>query len=135
MLGDMLSIPGDCQIIEMPTSRMWFDESGIVYAISKKSAPQTLEQAKQSFEEFRSHIGPEKICLLIDVTHATESSREVRAYAAEEFPRIIKAIAMISESALGKMLANLFFNLKSQPYPVKMFNNEGEAKAWLKQYL
>ncbi len=131
----MLSIPDDVKIIEMPASRMWFDESGIVCAISKKSKPQTLEQAKRSMEAFRSHIGSEKVCLLIDVTHATDSSREVRAYVADEFPRMIKAIAMVSRSALGKMVANLFFNLKTQPYPVKMFNDERDAKAWLKQYL
>jgi len=50
-------------------------------------------------------------------------------------PRYIKAIAMVSDSALGKMLANLFFTLKKQPYPTKMFTNEQDAKEWLMQYL
>lgn len=121
--------------MEIPGSTMWFDKSGIVYAISKKGPPQTLEQTKESLEVFRRYIGPGKVCLLIDVTHSRETTREVRAYVAEEFPKIIKAIAMVSSSALGKMVANLFFNLKSQPYPVKMFNDEQQAKAWLKQYL
>jgi hypothetical protein len=42
---------------------------------------------------------------------------------------------MISNSQLGKMLANMFFNMKKQPYPTKMFTDETEAKEWLKQYL
>ena len=133
----MISVPEDQDIslVEMPGSTIWLDKSGIVYAITKKHPPQTIEQAKASLAEFRRHIGPEKVCLLIDVTHSNETMPEVRDYVAQEFPKIVKAIAMVSGSALGKMVANLFFNLKSQPYPVKMFSDEREAKAWLKQYL
>ena len=94
-----------------------------------------MAQAMESMAEFRRVVGPEKVCLLIDVTHSTETTKEVRGYAAQELPKVVKAIAMVSSSALGKMVANLFFNLKSQPYPVRMFNNEKEAKAWLEKFL
>ena len=114
---------------------MWFDEYGILCSVSKKAPPPTLEEVKKSMEDFKELIGGKKVCLLADVTHSTESTKETRDYAAAEFPKLIKAIAMISDSALGKMLANLFFSIKSQPYPTKMFNNEKEAKEWLKQYL
>ncbi len=73
--------------------------------------------------------------MLLDVTHSSETNREVRDFAAEELPKITKAIAIVSHSALGKMLANLFFSLNSQPYPVRYFTDEPEARAWLKQYL
>lgn len=132
----MLSLPDDTKIIQLSTSAIWLDESGIVCCISKKQKEeQTLKNAMESMAAFSDIVGSEKVCLLIDVTHATQTSREVRAYAAEELPKVVKAIAMLSSSALGKMVANLFFNLKSQPYPVKMFNNEQDAKAWLKKFL
>lgn len=131
----MLTIPENAKIIELPTSTLWFDESGILYSISKKVPPQTLEQTQETMAALRRHLGPEKVCMLIEVTHSTETTLEVRSYAAEELPKIAKAIAMVSKSALGKMLANLFFRLKSQPYPVKMFDDEIDAKAWLKKYL
>jgi hypothetical protein len=73
--------------------------------------------------------------MLVDVTYTAESSKEIRDYAAHEFPNFVKAIAMVSGSVFGKMLANLFFTLKAQPYPTKMFTNEQDAKEWLKQYL
>lgn len=101
----------------------------------KKSPPQTIDQARESIVRLKEITNNMKVCMLIDVTHTNESSRELRDYAAEELPKLVKAIAMVSSSALGKMLANLFFSLKSQPYPVKMFNNEKEALAWLRQYL
>jgi hypothetical protein len=114
---------------------MWREDSGIVCAISKKVKSQTIEEAKESVQALRQYLGPEKVCMLIDVSHSSESSRELRAYAAEELPKLVKAIAMVSDSALGKMIANLFFNLKAQPYPVKMFTDETEARAWLKNFL
>lgn len=131
----MFSIPEQAQLIDTPTSTAWIDETGIVCAVSKRAVPQTVEEVRANLEAFKKHVGRDKICLLIDVTHTAESSREVRAFVAQEFPKMIKAIAMVSDSALGKMLANLFFNLKSQPYPARMFNDEGEARAWLSQYL
>jgi hypothetical protein len=130
----MLSVPEYAKIIELPTSRFWIEDSGIVCVVSRKGEPQTIEQAKSSLEIFRSHMPTEKVCLLIDVTNTTESKREVREIASKAFPEMFTAIAMVSASALGRMLANLFFNLKSQPYPVKMFESEVQARAWLKMY-
>jgi folylpolyglutamate synthase/dihydropteroate synthase len=132
----MLKIPDNAKIREWPTSTSWFDEDGILYSISKKGVePPSLEDTKKLLEEFKKMLDGKKICMLLDVTHTVESSREIRDYVAEEFPKYVKAIAMISDSALGKMLANLFFTLKTQPYTTKMFSNEQDAKDWLKQYL
>jgi len=127
--------PENVKVYDWPTSVFWFDEDGILCSVSKKSSPQTLEQAIKTIEEFKKLIGEKKICMLAEASNSGESTKEVRDYAAIEFPKFIKAIAIISKSALGKMLANLFFNIKSQPYPTKMFNDEKEAKEWLKQYL
>ncbi|MDF2437148.1 MAG: hypothetical protein K0Q95_1524 [Bacteroidota bacterium] len=129
-----MEAPKDSIITETATSTFWIDSEGILCAVSKKGPPQTLEEVKAAMALLRSNLPEGKVCLLIDVTNSNESSRESRNYAAEEFPKFIKAIAMISSSELGKMLANLFFNIKQQPYPTKMFTNESEARAWLKQY-
>ncbi|MBL7919943.1 MAG: STAS/SEC14 domain-containing protein [Bacteroidia bacterium] len=131
----MLTIPKNTKIKDWGTSTTWFDEDGILCSISKKGAPHTLEDTKKRFDEFKKVIGNKKICMLVDVTNTNESTREIRNYAAEELPKIVKAIAMVSTSAVGKMLANLFFTLKTQPYPTKMFNNEKDAKKWLQQFL
>lgn len=132
----MMQIPTDRKVYDTPTSIFWFDEDGIICSIQKKLEYQpTLDEVKKQLDFFRTLIGGNKVCMLIDVTNSMESSRENRDYAAVEFPKFVKAIAMVSKSALGKMLANLFFTLKTQPYPTKMFNTADEAKAWLKQYL
>ena len=131
----IMKIPENVEVSELPTSTTWIDENGICCSISKKHPPQTLEETKKGVEEFKKITKGKKVCLLIDTTNSTPSSKEVRDYAAEIFPDLVKAIAMVSKSALGRMIANLFFGLKPPPYPVKMFSEETEAKEWLKQYL
>lgn len=127
--------PKNVDLIDFPTSTMWFDEHGILCSVAKKIPPQTVEEAKKSMELFRKITGGKKVCLLSDSTDSPPSNKEMRDYAAEVIPEIAKAVAIISRSAVGMMAANLFFSIKKQPYPVKMFNEESEAKEWLKQYL
>ncbi|MEO7266296.1 MAG: hypothetical protein ABIW38_15375 [Ferruginibacter sp.] len=128
-------IPENTEVFEFPTSTMWFDENGILCSVAKKVPQQTIKEAKKTMEEFKKITGGKKVCLLSDSTDSTPLNKEMRDYAAEVIPEIAKAIAIISRSALGKMVANLFFSIKKQPYPVKMFKDEIEAKEWLKQYL
>ncbi|MEX0929541.1 MAG: STAS/SEC14 domain-containing protein, partial [Balneolales bacterium] len=117
------------------TATMLFEEEGILCVVSKKGPVRTPEIIKETLESFNLHAGERKICMLIDVSEISEISREGREYVAEVFPKIFKAIAMVSGSAFGKMIANLFFTIKTQPYPTKMFTNEHEAREWLRQYL
>jgi hypothetical protein len=127
--------PKNAKVIELPTSTIWFDEDGILYSIAKKLPPQTLEEAKKTMEVFREIIGGKKVCLLSDNTDSPSVNKEMRDYAAEVIPEVVKAIAILSRSSVGRMAANLFFSLKKQPYPIKFFESEDEARQWLKQYL
>ena len=127
--------PKNAEVIELHSSTIWFDENGILCSIAKKVPQQTLEQAKESMIEFTKLTGGKKVCMLSDNTDSPPVNKEMRDYAAEVIPEIAKAIAVISRSSVGRMAANLFFSLKKQPYPVKFFEKEEEAKQWLKQYL
>lgn len=131
----MLARPHNAVVTEWPTSSIWFDEDGILCMITKKGPVQTLEQAKAEHVEFKKLLKGKMVCMLIDVTNASESSRETRDYAARELPNYVKALALLSGSAIGKMLAKLFITIKIQPYPTKVFANEKDAKTWLKNYL
>jgi hypothetical protein len=130
-----MELPENTEVFDFPTSYMWFDENGILCSIGKKVPQQTIEEAKQSLEEFKKITGGKKVCMLSDSTDSAPVNKEMRDYVADVLPAIVKAVAIISRSAVGKMTANLFFSIKKQPYPIKMFNDETEAKEWLKQYL
>ena len=131
-----MTAPPNIEVHDHLTSVWWIEESGILCSVSKKNAPKpTREQSMEQFADLRKYIGDNKICMLLDITYSLPSTKEEREYGSEELNKIVQALALISGSALGKMVANLFFNLKPPPYPVKMFTNETEAREWLKQYL
>ena len=130
-----MEIPKNIEVIELPTTIIWFNEDGICCTVSKKHSPQSLDEIKKYVEDFKKILNGRKVCLLLDITNNTPSNKEVRDYISVEMPKLVKAIALVSKSALGKMIANLFFNFKPQPYPTKMFSDEAAAKEWLKQYL
>lgn len=99
----------DVKVTDWPNSIMWFDEHGILCSISKKASPQTLAEAKQSSQEFKKLTVGKKICMLTDNTNSTPPGKELPDYVAEVATDLVKAIAVISRSAAGRMVANLFF--------------------------
>lgn len=55
--------------------------------------------------------------------------------AREETVIITSALALVTKSKISKVMGNMFINLQNNPYPTKLFDNEKDARAWLKNYL
>lgn len=127
--------PKNTVVFETELSVMWFDHDGIFCSVTKKNSSLTKEALLLSFEYLNQNKKEEKICWLGDITQASPPTKEARTFAAEETPKFIKALALITNSSLSKMIAELFLLVKKPPYPTKMFSTEVEAKNWLKQYV
>ena len=127
--------PPNAQVYESSGSTFWFDENGIVCCVTKNTHLQTLEDISKGFNKFKQIIGKRKVCVLLDLTNSVEISREIRNFIASELPEFVTAIALISKTAFGKMLASVFLSISAQPYPTKMFSHEKEALKWLQQYV
>jgi hypothetical protein len=134
-MESIMAPPEGVEIKENKTSIYWFDEDGILCSVYKKVPPISIEESKQILDEFRQVTQGRKFCMLLDITFSSPGDKASREFAAVEFPKIVTAMAMLSASPMGRMLANLFFALKPTPYPAKIFSTEKEAKEWLKQYL
>ena len=134
----MLKPPLNVEVIDWPSSVMWFDDDGVLYSIPKPNAPQpkSKEEALAEMEKFRKLVGYKKTCMIVmtDST-APPPKKEDRDWVAEELDSIVKAMGIISASPLSRMVANLFFGLKPPTYPVKFFSNQADAKEWIKQHL
>ena len=127
--------PDNVKVIDLAASTIWFDDNGILCSIAKNVPQQNIEQAQAALDELKRITGGKKVCMLSDNTASPPVNKEMRDFAAQVIPDLVKAIAIISRSSVGKMAANLFFKLKKQPYPVKFFDDEQAARQWLKQYL
>lgn len=130
-----MNAPKDAEIIESPIFTMWLDDDGILCFLSKIHPSQTLEDSKKLFVEIKKVSQGQKRVMLMDLTNFQMPSKESRDYGAIELPNMVIAIAFLSNSPLGAWVANVFFSIKQQPYPTKMFTDEQKAREWLKQYL
>ncbi len=131
----MIAPPKDAELIIFKKHIFWFDSNGILCAKSISNDLTNLKDVKEFTEYFIERLQGKKVSILHDFSNVSYSSKEIRDYVTNEFPKIAVAIAMVSKTPLGRMMANLFFNLKQNPYATKMFDNEDEAKEWLKKYL
>jgi hypothetical protein len=134
-----MEIPENVQLIDWPTSVMWFDEKGILYSMPKPGVEEpvlTREETLKQMEEFKKITGHKKVCMILETnSNSKPPKKEDRDFIADQLAQITKAMGVISTSPLSRMIANLFFGLKPPPYPVKFFSNEKEAKDWIQQYV
>ena len=130
-----MKIPVDISTYETKLSTMWLDESGILCSVFKKGTIISMKNLVDSFEYTKKLAKGKKLFLLADLTDISVPNKEVRDFAAVETPKFVSAYAIITNSPLSNLLANMYLMLTKPPYPTKMFTNEKEAKAWLKQYL
>jgi hypothetical protein len=132
-----MDIPADVQTHEMPNSIIWIKE-GIVYSTPKINTSHEInsEQMKRDMNKFRAIVGPEKVCMVVEINSKSRpAAKNDRDAVASEVNKIAKAMAIITTSPFTKMLANLFFGFKPPPYPTKMFLHEKDATNWIKQYV
>ncbi len=134
-----MEFPENVKVVEWPTSYMWFDKEGILYSRPKPGARHpdpTREESQKQMDALRKLIGNKKVCMILETDHsAPQPKKEDRDWIARELDSVTKAMAIISTSPLGRMMANLFFGFKPPSYPVKFFSNPEEAKAWIRQYV
>lgn len=122
------------KIYETEIGTMWFDEDGILCQISKQT-PRTMDRMKQHIYLTGQISHNKKVCVIADATHAAPSDKQVRDYIGIELQKSCKALAILSNSVLGTMIANILILLKGQVVPMKMFTDEKKAKEWLKQFV
>jgi hypothetical protein len=120
---------------ETDYSTMWFDEEGIFHSVTKKERVVDIDVLKSTFEYISKNKKSEKICWIGDVSNASPVEKEARAYAAQETPKFIKALAVITNSSMSKMMADLFLLVYKPSFPIKLFTDQEEATKWIKGFL
>jgi beta-glucosidase/6-phospho-beta-glucosidase/beta-galactosidase len=121
------------KIYEGELATFWFND-GILYALSKKGN-RTLEAQKKNYELIREISKGEKVCMLADASNSSPHDKETREYIEKEMPKLFKAMAVVSSSAVGETITKIFRNLKQDPIPIAIFPDETQAKEWLQQFL
>ncbi|MCE3229010.1 MAG: hypothetical protein K0S32_3561 [Bacteroidetes bacterium] len=126
--------PDDAEIIETPVTSFWLDSEGILYS-HPRDVERTEENVKHSLAILKERLGDKKVCMISDTTYTPPYTVDARILLAEEMPKMLKAVAVLSCSPLGKMIGSKLFMSKPLPYPVKMFDDPDKAKEWIRQYI
>jgi hypothetical protein len=127
--------PEHAKIYETQLFDCWLVEPGIVYLLSKKGE-RSIENYRDAFKVYEeiSQSGTHKFCVLGNITDTQPFSKEVREFVEQETSKHLKAMALISESVVGRAVANIFEYLHETPYPVALFGTEKDAIAWLRKF-
>lgn len=133
----LIEIPTDSEVIEMPSSTIWFDSDGILYSVGKPAPTQRkIEDIRDEVQSLRKIIGDRKLCIILESNNSgVTPPKEQRDEIAKELTSVTKALAVVSSSPLSRMMANLFFSFKPPKYPMRLFSSLHEAQQWVKQYL
>jgi len=128
--------PAGTPVEQCSTGPVWLDPEGIVISVINGCDQHTLEDAIAGVATVSKVSGYVCRPLLVDFTRAKGMSREAREYYASNKREMnITAMAIITSSAIGRMVANFFLGINKAPVPTRLFNDPGEARIWLKKHL
>lgn len=116
-----------------PLAVIWLDEEGILHKVSK-SVPRKPETVKDLYSSIRDLTNGKKVCALMEVSREAISDKETLDVLKEEIPKTFSAIAIMSSTALGKMIGTFISVLSPMHIPAQVFESEGEAKEWLRRH-
>jgi hypothetical protein len=112
----------------------WLDEDGVLHAASKVAA-RTTENVKANFDLVHQITHNQQVCVILDMTHTKPYSVNALRHLLAEFRYAYKAIAFVSRSPIGEMVANIAIELNRSNCPMRVFKNSEDAKEWIRKYL
>ncbi len=95
-----------------------------------------LADARATTDEVASlaaDLGGRPLPLLVDMTGMAGIAREAREHFATSASGV-SAIALLTGSAVSRMIANFFIGLRKSQVPMRMFRTEAEAVEWLTSF-
>ncbi len=124
----------DASVITHPKFRMWLRPDGIVQVVWISRTTALLEDATATLEAMAQLTGGRRSPLLVDMRDTGPQDRATRA---EWISRsdLQSAVALIVGTPLSRMLGNLLLRANKPPFPVRLFDNEASAVAWLQAYV
>ncbi|MET0793993.1 MAG: hypothetical protein ABW061_20905 [Polyangiaceae bacterium] len=115
------------------TGEVWLGDDGIIRIEIRNPREHTLEDAIECVGAVRRAGGGVGRPLMSRVAAPGPMTSEARAYyASAEAARAITALAMVTNSILGRIVANLLIGLNATPIPMRLFASENAGLIWIK---
>lgn len=110
-------------------------EDGIIYTIigaKEISLDMAKEHVRMLYEIWNDHLPAPVMSVLGDMKNISKETRDYLA--SEESTRNMRALALVVNSSLSKIVGNLFLQFSRPRIPNKLFTDKGKALEWLRQF-
>lgn len=112
------------------------ESDGIARTVVKPDAEIFLQDAKENTAAVETFYNGKKFPLLVDMRNIRSISDDAREhFTLRGRESVVNAYAMLLSSSLSRMIGNFFLTFNKPAVPVKLFNHEDKALAWLKQFI
>jgi hypothetical protein len=114
---------------------IWIDKNGFVRIKPKEGFEFDETDVQRQFDAYSQlGISPnKKALLLVDASHDFEMTKEARDLSSAKAKEFFVAAAIVSTSFTTRLLINFLNSFYNFGIAIKMFSNEEEASAWLKE--
>jgi hypothetical protein len=130
----LLYPPIHAELFETSISTHWLDENGFLCTVSKK-VERRIEHYYEIITLYQSLTGKfGKLCVLVDLFDSMPFHKEIRDLMIAEFPKYVKAHAIVSKSSFNSAQTSIFIQFNFLDYPTKVFSDVEEAREWLKEF-
>jgi len=121
-------------VVTHPKFRMWLRPDGIVQVVWVPRTTVLLEDATSTLDAMVRLTGGRRSPLLVDMRDTGPQDRRTRAEWTSR-TGLQSAVALIVGTPLSRMLGNLLLMITRPQFPVRLFENEASAVAWLKDFV
>ena len=123
------------QVVRAAGGPIMLKESIIRISVEQE-AEYTLEMAYEVVDIIDKLRKGNRLPLLVDFTNVYSMSRPIRQYySSPELSAKVSAVAIVSSSAIGRVVGNFFLGLNKPLVPTRLIASEEEALNWLKRYV
>lgn len=114
------------------TARIWLGDDDLVHLQPIARREQTLDDARENVAAVAKVCGTKPMPLLIHFEAAAPQTPECREhYLSDEALSTVTAVAIVTNSMLGRIVGNLMIGTHTKGAPVRLFDSLEKASAWL----
>jgi hypothetical protein len=124
----------DSGVITGSKFRMWLRPDDIVQLVWSPGTVIGLEDAVAAIAAVATLSGGRQHPMLVDVQQAGQVDRAARVELTRGGDQV-SAVGAIVGTPLSRMMGNLIMNVSRPPMPMRLFDDEASAVAWLQTFL
>lgn len=118
--------------VTMPFSYFWIVENKVLELVFNRPTDLDISMALDTVDKRRVVTNNKKVGVLITSKNLKSITKEARDYlSSNKSSDGLQAAAIVTESRIASVIANVFVYYNKPPLPIKIFSDKQKAVDWL----